>query len=155
MTGIATESAIHIRQARPQDVDNLLPLLQLLFSIEEDFRYDGAKQRQGLELLLDHPQAMIAVAETAGRIIGMATGQLVISTAEGGPSLLVEDVVVAEVFRGHGVGRKLLIALGDWATGPGATRLQLLADKENSEALDFYTRLGWQVTRMICLRKFQ
>ena len=78
----------------------LVALLRQLFAIEEDFRIDEERQRRGLAMLLDNPQALILVAEAAGRVIGMCSGQLLVSTAEGGPALLVEDVVVAEGFRG-------------------------------------------------------
>jgi len=33
------------------------------------------------------------------------------------------------------------------------SRLQLLADRNNIQATDFYQKLGWQATQLICLRK--
>jgi GNAT superfamily N-acetyltransferase len=83
----------------------------------------------------------------------MASIQTLISTAEGGPVGLVEDVVVAKSWRGRGIGQNLLEALGDWARQHGLTRLQLLADRHNRNALDFYAKDGWQPTALICLRK--
>jgi GNAT superfamily N-acetyltransferase len=143
-----------IRPATPADLDALVRLLHVLFSIEVDFRPDPARQRRGLALLLADPQrAAVLVAERSGAVIGMATAQLVISTAEGGPSALVEDVVVDERERGTGVGRRLLDALEAWARGQGATRLQLLADRENAPALRFYERLGWRGTQLVALRR--
>ena len=56
-------------------------------------------------MLLAHETAIILVAEAAGQVIGMCSGQLTISTAEGGFALLVEDVVVAGPWQGKGVGR--------------------------------------------------
>ncbi len=93
------------------------------------------------------------VAERAGAVIGMVTAQLVVSTAEGGASAWVEDMVVAAPERGRGVGRRLLEAIEAWATARGASRLQLLADRENAPALAFYARLGWSPTRLVCLRR--
>ena len=95
------------------------------------------------------------VADLEGVVMGMCTGQLVISTAEGGPSLLVEDVVVAEEWRRHGLGGKLLDGLGAWAAGQGAFRMQLLADRTNKIGLDFYSNKGWQQTQLVCLIKRQ
>ncbi len=141
-----------IRPAREQDLDRLVCLLRLLFAIEEDFGIDDAKQRRGLSLLLDDERACVLVAEQDGEVVGMCTGQLVISTAEGGPSVLVEDVVVAQEYRGENIGRSLMEALTVWAKSCGATRMQLLADKNNPPALAFYDRLGWGTTAMICLR---
>lgn len=133
----------------------LVALLRQLFAIEEDFQIDEERQRRGLAMLLENPQALILVAETAGRVIGMCSGQLLISTAEGGPALLMEDVVVAEGFRGRGAGRLLISAIADWAAARGAFRLQLLADQDNSRALSFYRAIGWQTTKLICLRRYQ
>jgi len=142
-----------IRPAREQDLDRLVGLLRLLFAIEEDFGIDAAKQRRGLALLLGDERACVLVAEQDGEIVGMCTGQLVISTAEGGPSVLVEDVGHTPDQRAKGIGRSLMEALTAWAKSCGATRMQLLADKNNPPALAFYDRIGWGTTAMICLRR--
>ena len=142
-----------VRAARLDDLEPMVDLLRLLFTIEEDFNVDATKQRQGLALLLREARACVLVAEAEGRVVGMCTGQLVISTAEGGPSLLVEDVVIATDHRGKGQGRELMAAMARWAGAQGATRMQLLADRNNLPALHFYERLGWRTTALICLRR--
>jgi GNAT superfamily N-acetyltransferase len=86
--------------------------------------------------------------DAGGVVIAMATAQLVVSTAEGAWSAWIEDVVVAQNFRRLGIGGSLLAALLDWAREKGATRAQLLADRSNAPALDFYRRLGWQSTQL-------
>ena len=142
-----------IRTARTSDLDDLVDLLRMLFGIEADFAFDAARQRRGLAMLLIQESAVVLVAEEAGQIIGMCTGQLTISTAEGGFALLVEDVVVAQAWQGRGVGRKLLAALEQWAASRKLGRLQLLADRNNTAALEFYRKLDWQPTELICLRR--
>lgn len=147
-------SAVSIRAASSDDVPALVEMLRLLFSIEVDFVFDAARQQRGLELLLAVPdRAAVIVAEEDHRVVGMCTGQLVISTAEGAPSVWVEDVVVAEAFRGQGIARALLRQMEAWANERGATRLQLLADTENTPALKFYQRNRWQRTQLLCHRK--
>lgn len=145
---------IHVRGAWTGDLDPMVSLLRTLFTIEADFAFDEAKQRRGLRLLLESDQACLLVAEANAAVIGMCSGQVVISTAEGGPALLVEDVVVDEAFRRRGVGSRLMEALKDWAAGRNVSRLQLLADRNNKTALDFYCRRGWQRTELICLRNY-
>jgi ribosomal protein S18 acetylase RimI-like enzyme len=144
-----------IRPAGAGDIEAMVSLLGMLFAIEEDFEVDEERQRRGLALMLDNRQGLLLVAEIKGQVIGMCSGQILISTAEGRPSLLMEDVVVAEGFRGRGTGRLLVTALAEWAAAQGASRLQLLADRKNNYALAFYARLGWQTTGLICLRKYQ
>lgn len=142
-----------VRLARPEDLDDLVDLLAVLFAIEEDFDFDEERQRQGLRLMLNHDGAVVLVAEARSRVIGMCTAQFTISTAEGGNALLVEDVVVSKAWQGRGVGRELLTALEKWAYARTSGRLQLLADRNNRAALKFYKTCGWQATELICLRK--
>ena len=144
---------LRIRTARPADLPVLVRLLGDLFSIEPDFAADADRQRLGLTLLLADRRAAVLVADRGGTVVGMVTGQLVVSTAEGGLSALVEDLVVDAPRRKKGVGRALLAAIEGWAESRGATRLQLLADRENAPALAFYEREGWRTTRLVCFRQ--
>ena len=99
--------ALTIRPAEQNDLDAMVSLLQALFAIEDDFTPDPERQWRGLAYLLDGcgKHRGVLVAEAAGQVIAMATVQILISTAQGGPVGLVEDVVVREDCRGHGVGR--------------------------------------------------
>ena len=133
----------------------MVGLLKLLFAIEADFTADAIRQSQGLALLIQQPLACIMVAENEGRVVGMCSGQLTISTAEGGFALLVEDLVVAADYRGRQIGPRLLDAVAMWAAGHGAARMQLLADRDNASALNFYRRIGWKDTSLICLRRYR
>jgi ribosomal protein S18 acetylase RimI-like enzyme len=143
-----------IRSAREEDLPALVELLALLFAIEADFRADEARQRRGLTTLLADPERRaVLVAEANGAVVGMVTGQLVVSTAEGAPSCWVEDLVVEEAWRGRGLGRALLEAIEVWARRLGATRLQLVADRDNAPALACYRRLGWRLTRLVALQR--
>ncbi len=145
-------SFIQIRPAREGDIDGMSKLLSQLFSIEIDFVSDEKKQSMGLKLLLDTVGAHIVVAEENDRVVGMATVQILISTAEGGYVGLIEDVVVDNEHRGEGVGGALLDYLYEWAQDNGLTRLQLAADKDNDPALEFYARKGWKQTSLMVLR---
>ena len=139
-----------IDRARVDDIPALEALLAELFAIEVDFQPDADRQRRGLALLLeDVDRAVIMTArDPSAVVIGMASAQLVVSTAEGGPSAWIEDVLVAEPWRTQGIGASLLSALLGWARGKGATRAQLLADHTNLPALHFYRRLGWHPTQL-------
>jgi len=141
--------------ARTSDIDELVGLLNVLFSIEQDFTPNEAAQRRGLELLLantDRGQVFVA-RHPVGGVVGMVSAQLVISTAIGAPSAWIEDMVVHEKFRGQGVGKLLLDQVRKWAASKGAGRIQLLADADNTPALDFYQHLDWQPTRLFAWKK--
>ena len=148
--GIVTPS---IRLARPDDIPAMAGMLGQLFAIEADFCADPATQSKGLTSLLQSASAKAWVADHQGRAVGMMTLQTLVSTAEGGPVGLIEDLVVSSEWRGRGLGRRLMLTAEAWAREHGLRRLQLLADRENSPALDFYSRKGWESTRLIALRK--
>jgi len=145
---------VRIRAATPSDLPVLVRLLEELRSGEADLRRDPERHRAGLALMLADPRfRVVLVAERRSGVIGMVTGQLVVSTAEGGHSVLVEDMVVEPAERGRGVGHALLAALEGWAANHGATRLQLLADREDAAALALYARSGWRRTTLVCWRR--
>lgn len=146
-------SGMIIRKAISTDLESLTELLRILFTLEEDFHFHGCRQRRGLEMMLKNDRGILLVAERDTQVIGMCSGQLMISTAEGGFSLLVEDVVVDQCWQGRGVGKKLLKALEDWAGERKVMRFQLLADRSNKAGLKFYHNQSWQNTELICLCK--
>lgn len=146
---------ISIENAKAAEMEALVKLLNILFSIEQDFSPDETAQRNGLKLLLNSPdQAQIFVAHhrVAG-VVGMVSAQLVISTAMGAPSAWIEDMVVLEEFRGQGVGKALLEKAREWSKSKGAKRVQLVADADNTSALEFYKHLDWQPTRLFTWRQ--
>ena len=147
------DAQVKIRLAAASDIEALTSLLQILFSIEEDFFFNKPLQRRGLELMLTNERCCVLVADVNGQAVGMCSGQLTISTAEGGPALLVEDMVVHEDYRRQGIGQRLMAEVAEWGKTKGVSRLQLLADRNNALGLEFYKKLGWQTTELICLRK--
>ncbi len=146
---------INVRPARAEDIPVLCDLLTDLFSLESDFAPDREKQAKGLRLLLEDRSgaSVVLVAVHQGNVVGMCSVQAVISTSEGGAAGIVEDVVVHREHREQGIGGVLLGAAIAWCTGRGISRLQLLADRDNAPALQFYFSRGWTGTSLVCLRK--
>lgn len=146
---------VKIRKATMADIGQLIELLYELFSIERDFVFDKDKQYQGLKLMLKggkNRRVWVADEEQHG-VIGMSTLQILISTAEGGEVGLVEDVVVKKEFRCRGIGSVLLKTVEAWSAERKLLRLQLLKDKSNLPAIQFYKKVKWQPTMMVCMRK--
>ena len=144
---------VTIREATEDDIPQLCELLKILFTIEADFKSDFAKQESGLKLLLRSPTSFVLVAELNGKNVGMGTGQHHISTAEGGLSVIVEDVVVHPHFQQIGIGTLLLQGIEGFAQKHKAKRSQLLTDTANATALSFYKAKRWSRTQLVCLAK--
>ena len=142
--------------ANEADTANLVSLLAILFDIEKDFKADFTKQQKGLKLLLKNSTtATIQVARSpAGKVIGMVTAQLVISTAQGTASAWIEDMVIDATYRKHGIGKQLLQNTLAWAKTKGATRAQFLVDTANIEAFGYYQHLHWESTQLQARRMF-
>ncbi len=141
--------------AKQSDIADLVNLLSVLFNIEEDFKPDASKQTAGLVLLLNSQAGSIQVARNAaGKIIGMVTAQLVISTAQGAASAWVEDMVIDVNYRRLGIGKTLLQNTLAWAKQNGATRAQLLVDTANTDAINYYQQLDWESTQLQARRVF-
>lgn len=154
MVRVMNESSVFsVQTACIADIPALVDLLADLFSIEQDFNPNAECQARGLAGVLNSSNACMMVARSRqGEVIAMCSGQLVYSTAEGGPAVWVEDMVVHRAWRAQGVGRQVLQAVLDWASARGATRAQLLADLDNQLALEYYQHLGWQETRLVAWR---
>ena len=144
-----------IRRATSDDIPALCGLLSELFSIEADFSADSQKQAKGLSLLLVYRSGLSAVfvAEKGDEIIGMCSVQTLISTAEGGPVGLLEDLIVKKEHRGNGIGTRLLSEVFRWCAAKNISRLQLLRDADNEHAKMFYVCNGWADTNLVCMRK--
>src|SRR3954468_6185228 len=153
MTDVDVNVSYVIRTAKLADVPAMAGLLAELFAIETEFAVDRAKQERARAMIIERPSAAAWVAEVDGRIEAMVTAQTVVSTAEGGESVWIEDVMVREAFRKRGIGRKLVQAVEQWCSGRGVTRMQLLADGGNDGAMEFYPRRGWTRTGMVAFRK--
>jgi GNAT superfamily N-acetyltransferase len=143
-------------EAKSTDINDLVRLLSVLFSIEKDFNPDTSKQQNALQLILKNKAtATIQVARNkTGTVIGMVSAQLVISTAEGAASAWVEDMVIEATYRSQGIGKQLLENIGIWAKNKGATRAQLLVDIENIDAIGYYAHLHWETTQLQARRRF-
>ncbi len=145
---------IRIDFASAADLPQLADLLAELFTLESDFTPERDKQLRGLRLILDEPAlGKLFVLRVDGQVAGMANALITVSTAEGAKVLLLEDVIVSRAHRGGGLGRKLVEHVLQWAKQQGMTRVTLLADRDNAPALDFYRKLGFELSNMTVLRK--
>jgi ribosomal protein S18 acetylase RimI-like enzyme len=78
----------------------------------------------------------------------MVTMQRLISSAEGDYIGQIEDLVVDEEYRKMGVASRLLNKIRVIAQEHKYKRIQLAADMDNSNALAFYNRRGFNKTNL-------
>ena len=139
--------------ARDADLPQLVELLGILFRQEHELSPDAEKQLRGLRLILEDAAAgRIYVARKEGRVLGMVSILRSISTAEGGPVGLLEDLVLRPDCRGRGLGAKLLGYAIEQARADGLLRLILLTDGDNVGAQGLYERAGFTRSGMLPMR---
>jgi len=153
LAGKLLNGEVAIRSATTADLGGMTSLLGELFTIEADFTPDVRRQRQGLASLMATKDATLLVAVEKKKIVGMCTLQPLISTAEGGTVGLVEDLVVSEAWRGKGIGGMLLDHIEEIARDRQMSRLQLLTDLDNDQALEFYNKHRWERLKLIAMRR--
>lgn len=154
MSGAEPAPTVDIGFARGDELEALADLLADLFTLESDFQPERDKQLRALRLILDEPASgRLFVVRVGAEVVAMANALITISTAEGGPVVLLEDVIVKAPYRGRKLGRQLLLHVLDWAAGEGMPRVTLLADRDNAAALAFYAGLGFAPSAMRVLRK--
>ncbi len=143
----------HIEPATLDDLPQLADLLGELFALEPYFTPDRAKQLRGLRLIIERPEAgCIFVVREGKNILGMVNLLYTVSTAEGGPAILMEDFIVQAEHRGRGLGTKLLEHVIEFARGRDMTRITLLTDGNNAGGIRFYHRHDFTLSSMVPMR---
>lgn len=145
---IRMKRGITIESAKEEDLVQMAKLLSVLFAIEQDFTIDFDKQLAGITKLFHHEGKELLVARHDGCVVGMVTMQRLISSAEGDYIGQIEDLVVKESYRKMGVGSRLLNKMRSIAQEYGYKRIQLAADIDNDNALQFYSRRGFYQTHL-------
>lgn len=140
---------VTIEFAKESDLYSMAGLLKILFEIEKDFKIDFNKQLAGITKLFNHESATLLVARHEGEVVGMLTMQRLISSAEGDYVGQLEDLVVKDEYRKMGIGSRLINKMRFMAIEEfGYKRIQLAADMDNHNALNFYTRRGFRKTNL-------
>ena len=95
-----------------------------------------------LRLVIADPNNVVFVARLDGRIVGSLT--LVTFRIPTGPKSWIEDVVVDDAARGHGVGEMLNRAALDEARRRGMKAISLTSRPSREAANRLYRRIGFE-----------
>ena len=142
-----------ISTATREDVPALCELLARLFTQEADFKPDPRKQARGLNLIIgEASRGQLFALRVGNRVVGMVSLLRTVSTAEGGEVFWLEDLIVADEFRGRGLGSELLRHAIEFARQEGVPRITVLTDLENNSAQKLYKRHGFKASGMTPMR---
>jgi GNAT superfamily N-acetyltransferase len=130
---------ITIRKATPADYD---ALFMLVTQFATSFQPERAAFERCAQRILADEAAWWAVAETAETVIGYCLGFDHEAFYANGRVGWVEELMVQERWRRHGVGRALMAAFEEWA-GARGTKLVGLATRR---AAPFYGAVGYEAS---------
>ena len=135
---------IRVRRATETDVPDVLRLIRDLAEFEQALHEVRASEESLLATLFaERPAVFCHIAEHDGQVAGFAVWFLNYSTWLGGHGLYLEDLYVAEEFRGSGVGTALLAELAAICVARGYARLEWWVLNWNP-ARGFYESIGAQ-----------
>lgn len=101
---------------------------------------DTAKARQRVERILGSVAERLLVADHGTELLGYAWAHQGPVHLRAGRSVRLDDLFVSPAWRRKGVGRRLFLAVLDWARERGADWLEWQASRA---AVPFYQQLGY------------
>lgn len=135
-------SLLNFRQISHSDVENINKLLVELSQ--------NAKQVEMEDVVSIARDNHLFIATDGGSIVGIAT--LITFQKLTGLVGDVEDVVVSNVYRGAGIGKKLMNILIETARAKNLQSLQLTSNSRRVAAHGLYHSLGFVIKDTTCFR---
>jgi GNAT superfamily N-acetyltransferase len=135
---------LQIRQATIDDVPVLLPLVEGYWAFEGIAGFDPPRISEQLTRLFSEPRLGLGwVALVDGQPVGYLVAVYVFSLEHCGLTAEIDEFMVLDQHRGHGVGSALLGIAESTFTRAGCTNVSLELSRRNDAARAFYHRHGY------------
>ena len=134
---IDTATVIVVRRAASADVARLAELSEIL-----GYRVASSSLAPRLERLLARVEDAVLVAEAESGVVGWVHGAEQ-ELLESGRRCEILGLVVDPAYRSHGVGRRLVTAVEQWAANRGLEQMAVRSNVTRAESHPFYQRLGY------------
>jgi ribosomal protein S18 acetylase RimI-like enzyme len=146
-----------IRNASTKDLGKIQKLgTELMISerqFEPSYKENWYFSAEGTNYLLKEIKGrnhICFVAESDNQLIGYASCKVIMDdTSRTVKRAELDNLVVSEQYRGHGVGHKLVSAFKQWAKTKEATKLKVNVNAHNTGAIDFYMDIGFRDHQLI------
>jgi GNAT superfamily N-acetyltransferase len=139
----ALAGGVEVRDARPEEVEELLPLMRAYCDFY-DFDPPDEALREMLTTLIGDPRegSVFIARDPEGAAVGLATLDWRWSASRGARIGHLEDLYVAEDARGAGIAEALIEACAQRCRERGAPALDWLTRPDNGRARAVYERVG-------------
>ena len=162
--------AIIIRLAEEQDLDTLCTLYfyfhefhaHHLSTYLRTLDYPSEKEQEELKCkikeLIQGGDSAVLVADCEGQVLGLAEVYLKHTGLDNRAIVSLnyahlQSLMVAQDFRGKGIGSQLIKSVEAWARERGAVELRLDTWEFSAGPLGFYDKLGYQTIRRTLAKK--
>jgi GNAT superfamily N-acetyltransferase len=135
--------SITMRQALSSDIKAVLALYAEL-GMDDGKVLPEAQAQQVFAQFARYPNYRLFVAQHGSAIVGSYALLIMHNLAhQGTPSAIAEDVVVAQAYRGQGIGRQMMAHAQGRAREAGCYKLALSSNTKRKDAHAFYESLGF------------
>jgi GNAT superfamily N-acetyltransferase len=145
-SGASRPHSVHVRPATSGDYTVVVEMIQALAA------HIGADEKPNVTVEVlerdgptGHGNFQILVAELEGKICGLCLYTFAFSGWRGMSGLFIEDLYVAPIARGLGIGKTLLDEALIREKHRGAGYLKLEVDQANHVAIRFYESFGFEL----------
>lgn len=127
--------------------DNDLADVAELYTLFWNDSMDISKMKQKFSGVSKNPNYIFLCAEENGRVIGTIQG-IVCEELYGEclPFLVMENFVIAEKYRGKGVGRQLLKELEKIGKERKCSQIIFITETDRKDTIEFYKKVGFDST---------
>ncbi len=134
---------VKIRDARPEDADEIIRLIIELADFEKLAPPDeDAGKRLINDAFGESPYFRVMIAESVDTAIGYAFYFYTYSSFLAKRTLYLEDIYISNEFRGHGIGKQFMTKLKETALQNNCGRMEWVVLDWNTNAINFYEKLG-------------
>ena len=139
--------SLEIRPARREDAAAIYALIGELADYEKLRHEVDATETDIADALFGaNPRVFAEVAEWKGEVAGFSLWFYNYSTFRGRHGLYLEDLYERPAFRGHGIGKALIISLAQRCAAEDLARFQWSVLDWNTPSIEFYKSLGAKMT---------
>src|SRR5688572_15734535 len=133
---------VEIRDARPEEVEELLPLMRAYCEFYEASPPDQGLLEMARTLIADPEQGAMFVARDGDEVVGFATLDWKWSSLKAAKIGYLEDIFVTPTARGRGIADALIDACAQRCRERGAPAMQWQTAPDNHRAQSVYDRTG-------------
>jgi ribosomal protein S18 acetylase RimI-like enzyme len=143
-----------IRRATPADAPAIVPMATELYQLES-LEFDPARAATALDTLLASPEVgfVLAAPDPAGGLAAYGIVTFGFDLEFGGRDAFLTELLVAETWRGRGLGQAMLEAIEREARACQVHALHLLVRPDNPAALNVYKARGFTAKAHLVLSK--